>query len=390
MSILFLLKSFEIGGLEVVTSVLANKFVAEGHDVTLWAFYKGKTSLEERLDKRVNLVYGHGFHSGKANVASLRNIIIEKNIQIAINQWGLPYIPAKTLKRAIRGLDVKTIAVYHNDPSTNGRLKEVEIAIEHCDNPIKLSLLKFKLWTYRKITSASMRYIYRNSDRFMVLSQSFISHFENFTGKRNAQKLIVQTNPVTIKQPSETLDLNDKKKEVIYVGRLDYNQKRTYRIIETWALLEDIIPDWRLTIVGDGPERENLERLTRDLNLQHVRFEGFQRPEPYYKRASILILTSEYEGFPLVLAECMSFGVVPVVYGSYSAVYDIIKDGENGLIVKPQNGEFKAEAMAKALEQAMTDEDKRHDMAEKSIATSQNYSLDVIYEQWEGLFNDLK
>ena len=390
MSILFLLKSFEIGGLEVVTSVLANKFVAEGHDVTLWAFYKGKTSLEERLDKRVNLVYGHGFHSGKANVASLRNIIIEKNIQIAINQWGLPYIPAKTLKRAIRGLDVKTIAVYHNDPSTNGRLKEVEIAIEHCDNPIKLSLLKFKLWTYRKITSASMRYIYRNSDRFMVLSQSFISHFENFTGKRNAQKLIVQTNPVTIKQPSETLDLNDKQKEVTYVGRLDYNQKRTYRIIETWALLEDRIPDWRLTIVGDGPERENLERLTRDLNLQHVRFEGFQRPEPYYKRASILILTSEYEGFPLVLAECMSFGVVPVVYGSYSAVYDIIKDGENGLIVKPQNGEFKAEAMAKALEQAMTDEDKRHDMAEKSIATSQNYSLDVIYEQWEGLFNDLK
>lgn len=390
MSILFLLKSFEIGGLEVVTSVLANKFVAEGHDVTLWAFYKGKTSLEERLDKRVNLVYGHGFHSGKANVASLRNIIIEKNIQIAINQWGLPYIPAKTLKRAIRGLDVKTIAVYHNDPSTNGRLKEVEIAIEHCDNPIKLSLLKFKLWTYRKITSASMRYIYRNSDRFMVLSQSFISHFENFTGKRNAQKLIVQTNPVTIKQPSETLDLNDKQKEVTYVGRLDYNQKRTYRIIETWALLEDRIPDWRLTIVGDGPERENLERLTRDLNLQHARFEGFQRPEPYYKRASILILTSEYEGFPLVLAECMSFGVVPVVYGSYSAVYDIIKDGENGLIVKPQNGEFKAEAMAKALEQAMTDEDKRHDMAEKSIATSQNYSFDVIYKQWEGLFNDLK
>ena len=390
MSILFLLKSFEIGGLEVVTSVLANKFVAEGHDVTLWAFYKGKTSLEERLDKRVNLVYGHGFHSGKANVASLRNIIIEKNIQIAINQWGLPYIPAKTLKRAIRGLNVKTIAVYHNDPSTNGRLKEVEISIEHCDNPIKLPLLKFKLWTYQKITSASMRYIYRNSDRFMVLSQSFISHFEDFTGISNAQKLIAQTNPVTIKQPSETLDLNDKKKEVIYVGRLDYNQKRTYRIIETWALLEDIIPDWRLTIVGDGPERENLERFARDLNLQHVRFEGFQRPEPYYKRASILTLTSEYEGFPLVLAECMNFGVVPVVYGSYSAVYDIIKDSENGLIVKPQNGEFKAKAMAKALEQAMTDEDKRHDMAEKAIATSQNYSLDVIYKQWEDLFNDLK
>lgn len=46
-----------------------------------------------------------------------------------------------------------------------------------------------------------------------------------------------------------------------------------------------------------------------------------------------MILTSEYEGFPLVLAEAMSFGVIPVVYGSYSAVYDIISDGVDGMIL---------------------------------------------------------
>lgn len=390
MNILFLLKSFEIGGLEVVTSVLANKFVAEGHHVTLWAFFKGKTSLEDRLDKHVNLVYGHGFHSDKKNAASLRNSIIEKNIQIVINQWGLPYLPAKTLKKAIRGLNVKIIAVYHNDPSTNGRLKEVEIAIEHCDNPIKLPLLRFKLWTYKKITSASMRYIYRNSDRFMVLSKSFISHFEDFTGIRNASKLIVQTNPITIKQSSETLDMKAKHKEVIYVGRLDYNQKRTYRVIETWSLLEDKISDWCLTIVGDGSERKILERLTRDLNLLHVHFEGFQKPEEYYKRASILVLTSEYEGFPLVLAECMSFGVVPVVYGSYSAVYDIIKHQENGIIVQPQNGKFDVNEMARNLAFVMGNEPKRNEMAKNAILTSRrDYSLESIYRSWEKVFNVL-
>ena len=68
MNILFLLKSFEIGGLEVVTSVLANKFSDEGHNVILWAFYEGKTSLADRLNDRVRIFYGNGFNAGKKNV----------------------------------------------------------------------------------------------------------------------------------------------------------------------------------------------------------------------------------------------------------------------------------------------------------------------------------
>ena len=95
MNILFLLKSFEIGGVEVVTSILANKFVSEGHQVILWAFYEKNPSLENRLDKRIELVYNKGFSFCKENVESLRSILIRKNIQVVINQWGLPYIPEK-------------------------------------------------------------------------------------------------------------------------------------------------------------------------------------------------------------------------------------------------------------------------------------------------------
>lgn len=109
MNILFLLKSFEIGGLEVVTSVLANKFVNEGHNVTLWAFYEGKTSLKDRLDKRVNLVYGNGFNSGKENVKSLRDVLTDNKIQVVINQWGLPFIPAHALKKQQRGWMSKSL-----------------------------------------------------------------------------------------------------------------------------------------------------------------------------------------------------------------------------------------------------------------------------------------
>ena len=390
MNILFLLKSFEIGGLEVVTSVLANKFVNEGHNVTLWAFYEGKTSLKDRLDSRVTIIYGNGFNSKKENVKLLRDVLANNKIQVVINQWGLPFIPAYTLKKAAKGLKIKTIAVYHNDPSSNGRTKEVEIALERCDNPLKRALLKIKLYAFKQITAASMRYIYRNSDRFMVLSESFIKHFEDFTGIRHANKLIVQTNPITIDTEHYELDLSKKQKEIVYVGRIDNQQKRTSRVIETWALLEDKHPDWMLRIVGDGEERENLERLCYDLNLKRVVFEGFKQPSEYYKRASILVLTSEYEGFGLVIVEGMSFGVVPVVLGSYSAIYDILKNKENGIIVPydKQVG-FHAEEMAYEVSWLMEHKTEREKMARSAYESSRNFSLDKIVTNWQSTLNNL-
>ena len=90
MNILFLLKSFEVGGLEVVTTTLANKFQKEGHKVVIWTFSEGKTSLVSRLDENVKLVYGVGFNLSKCNINALRTVLIDEKIQIVINQWGLP------------------------------------------------------------------------------------------------------------------------------------------------------------------------------------------------------------------------------------------------------------------------------------------------------------
>lgn len=92
------------------------------------------------------------------------------------------------------------------------------------------------------------------------------------------------------------------------------------------------------------------------MNLYNISFEGFRHPEEYYKRASLLVLTSEYEVFPLVLAESMSFDVVPVVYNRYSAVYDIIDDGKNSLVLPFTADGFHAERMASKLSTLMSDE----------------------------------
>ena len=150
-------------------------------------------------------------------------------------------------------------------------------------------------------------------------------------------------------------------------------------------MLEDRFPDWQLTIVGDGPELAGVERRARELGLEHVCFEGFQKPRPYYERASVLMLTSEYEGFPLVLAECMSFGVIPAVYGSYSAVYDIVEDGKNGLILPYDKKGYNAALMAEKLSVLMQSSDERQRMAENAIVTSRKYALEAIYQSWEQL-----
>ena len=178
-------------------------------------------------------------------------------------------------------------------------------------------------------------------------------------------------------------------KEIIYVGRLDFVQKRVYRVIDTWNYLEERFPDWRLTIVGDGEDRENLENHVRCLGLKHVSFEGFQKPIDYYKRASILLLTSDFEGFPLVLAECMSYGVIPAVYNSYSAVCDIIDDGKDGIVLPYHKNGYNANEAAGKIASIMMDDGKREQMALAVIKKSKEYSVEKIYREWERVFHSL-
>lgn len=382
MKILFLLRSLDIGGLEVVTAMLANKFVSEGHHVSVFAFEKRSGKVMPRFGKGIEITIAGEYRKTKKNINLLRKLLIKNKIDVVVNQWGLPLIPIKTLCAAKKWLPVKVISVYHNDPQQNGRIQGVETQIQKTNNPLKKTLLIMKKMLYRVITGYAMRYIYRESDVFEVLSPSFVSHFQQFTCLKNTPKLVVQTNPITIDIDGFEYKVEEKRKEILFVGRIDYTQKRVFRVIKTWAQLETFFPDWQLTIVGDGEERANIEHMVSDLELKHVKFEGFQPPRAYYERASILMLTSEFEGFPLVLAECMSFGVVPVVYGSYSAVYDIVADGVDGLIIPKTDKKFNAAIMAGRIRNIMDDKNKMNAMALAAIEKSKIYSIDKIYDQW--------
>ena len=387
MNILFLMKYYSLGGVEMVTNVLASRFLDNGCRVSIVSFIEPSNEILCRKDSRIIYYLLSGFNTSKKNIDQLRNILIEEKIDIVINQWGLPYVPIYVLKKASKGLSLKIFSVHHNSPKTNGRLKDIEIAMSETNNKFcALILCMKKVLTYY-VTSYSMWYVYQKSDKYILLSDSYIREFLSFTRVKKATKLVVITNPITIPYIEEYEKiLSYKRKEIIYVGRIDYNQKRVYRVIEVWKLLEKKYPDWKLIIIGDGEEKSKLEEQSFQLGLKRIVFEGFKNPLEYYKYASLLILTSEYEGFPLVIPEGMAWGVVPCVYGSYSAVYDIVKDDVYGIIIEPQKDEFDAENMAERMSLLMCDNVRLKLMAKAAKQMSNQYSLDVVSDSWYKLF----
>ena len=389
MNILFLLKNFGTGGLEVVSRTLANEFVKNGHNVSFFILHVEDARILSGLSGNINVYEREKYSLSYGSIESLRRVLIKDSIQIIINQWGLPFIPVTVAKIASFRLKICIISVHHNSPDANGKLLKIKNELSETDSTIRKYVLRVIYSLVLMLMSASMRYVYNRSDCYMVLSSSFVAKFKSFTGIMNPKKLIVQTNPLTIEASGYSYLSAIKEKEVIYIGRLDSNQKKVQRLVEVWSLVEKKHSDWRLTIVGDGPDKGMLEQSVRVNNLKNVHFEGYQSPRPYYERASVLMLTSDFEGFPLVLPECMSFGVVPVVYGSYSAVYDIIKDGENGRIVKQVNNTFDKEAMADVLDEIIRNDDKRQEMALSAIETSRQYSINSIYNSWNKIFEKL-
>lgn len=389
MNVLFLMKAYHIGGIEVVTAVLANNFIKHGHKVCIVTFNAPDDMMIEKTDSKVKIYNLGHYEYSEANAKKLRSILVENSIDVVVNQWGLPYIPCRVLMKAKQGLNVKTIAVYHNQIDTNARIKDVEIAIASTNSSVRKFILGIKKAVVKAISSASMKYVYNHSDIYQVLSESYVDLFKQFTGIRNPRKLMVQTNPVTVDTSQYHYVQTEKRKEIVYMGRIDYNQKRAYRVIDTWVLLEDRFPDWQLTIIGDGAERGNIEEQVARMNLKHVVFEGFQKPEPYYERASLLLLTSEYEGFPLVLPECMSYGVVPIVYDSYSAVKDIIEDKINGVIIPFHSSGYNAKEAADKISTIMDNESVRDGMAKAAIKKSKCYVIENVYKSWENTFKAL-
>ena len=388
MNLLFLLGKFpSICGVETVTAILANEFSARGHEVHVVSFEQVTETPSPALDSRVTL-HRLGYPvSSQANLAALRDLLSSRRIDIVINQWCLPFHVTRLCRKAMRGLSCRLLAVHHNAPDCNARLEGLRMRMARAGNPVNRAFLRLLLKGCAMATGASLRYVYAHSDRYILLSDSFHRAFRNITGLKNTGKLLTIPNPVTVENREFRYDPAFKKKELLFVGRLEPNQKRVSRVLETWALLEPRFPDWTLRLVGDGPEKEALQAFCAERRLERVSFEGFRNPAPYYEQASLLLLASEYEGLPLVVVEGMSFGAVPLLYGSFSSAYDLVDHGQNGCIL-PASGGFQARQMADMAAGLMQSPAALHAMAREAAAKSRKFTREHVVRQWEEVFRN--
>ena len=121
---------------------------------------------------------------------------------------------------------------------------------------------------------------------------------------------------------------------ILVVGRLVQAQKRVRDLVPFYKALCDLLPQFSLVVVGDGPERSFLERALCD-GSGRASFAGSLPPEAIvaqYMRAHFFVQLSDYEGLSIALLEAMGHGVVPVVTAIESGVRQVIDDKENGFL----------------------------------------------------------
>lgn len=389
MNILFLYRIYPCyGGVEVVTTVLANRFVADGHKVTIASIEQPNMELAEQLTQGIDLVKLEYPVTCKGNVEKLHQIVVDKKIDLIINQWGLPYKTTQLCNAAIKGTSCNLISVLHGSPYTSKVIIKAQDKVRNAGNPLSKALYSSILWAKEQVIKWSIRYNVKHNEKYILLSDGFIKPLIDYTGTKKTDNIIAIGNPVTIPVDLTGFSLENKKKQILYAGRMDFENKRVNRILDAWKTIANDYQDWELVLVGDGPHKQQLLKTIADENIPRVHFEGFQKDPPirFYKDASIYMLTSDLEGFGLVIIESMSFGVVPIVYGSYEAVYDIIEEDWSGFITPMP---YANENSVKCLRTLIENEDKRKQMAVAAMERAKLFTVDSVVKQWYKVFEEV-
>lgn len=172
-------------------------------------------------------------------------------------------------------------------------------------------------------------------------------------------------------------------KRVIFVGRLD-SQKGFQYLNAIWRIIEERHPDWRLDIYGEGADLQ--EKLTIMPQGKHVYLHGQTLDIlDKYKESSILILTSVYEPFGLVIPEAMSCGIPVVAFDCPYGPSEIITNGKDGFLIEC----YDIEAFANQLCLLMEDELLRKEIGQNAISSAQRFRKELIIPQWMNLFRSL-
>lgn len=387
----FVIQMDQLGGVARIVSDKVNWLVEHGYEVTVCDIENWEMTPYYELDPRVKFRIG-GMQTTPGGiwtrlkgviraVKKVRNVIGEERPDVIVNAhcplvtWVLPFLKVEGLWFKVYGKHKRPLLIAEMHQSRQG----LEVFNRKFMSPVGR-------WLHRW----SIRWIYGKYDRFVVLTNGDREQWRlkncvtipNFVEKKSRTELTEFTDYDKIAKSdnyknSDKLSVSEEK-QIIMLARL-MPQKRIDLMIRAWAMVADDFPNWKVKVLGEGMERENLGALTTELGVQ----DSFLMPGgvkdvcPELSRSSILCLTSEYEGFGIVLIEAMQAGV-PVMAMEYVGVHDIICDVKDGYIVP--FGDVKA--YAERLRTLMSHPEERRRLAENARISVKKFEKEHVMKQW--------
>lgn len=230
-----------------------------------------------------------------------------------------------------------------------------------------------------KIRTRQDERLVRSFDRFVVLTEEDKGYWGDIPN------ITVIPNAALLSEGPQSTTGNHR---VIAVGRMDY-QKGFDRLVKAWDIVcrDSRFADWRLDIYGQGEWREMLQGMIDSRGLQgrialNAPTKGITDE---YAASSMLVMSSNYEGFPMVMIEAMACGLPVVAFDFKCGPRDIIDNGRNGFIVP--NGDI--EGLAHAMMRVMGDDELRRSMGAAAVKVTERYSEEAVMKQWVELFETM-
>jgi GalNAc-alpha-(1->4)-GalNAc-alpha-(1->3)-diNAcBac-PP-undecaprenol alpha-1,4-N-acetyl-D-galactosaminyltransferase len=366
--VMLVISSLRCGGAEHVMSAIANYWAGRGWQVTLVTLDPTSTDffpihpLVERIGMGVSGVSHTSWEAVRNTVTRLGRL--RKVIRSARPEVIVSFMPPTTILSL-----------------TAGWLERVPVVVSERADPGQYSLPRF--W------SAMRRLAYPRAGAVVVQTPEVLRWAERFVPQRVVH---IIPNFVAVPHPAGTPEADrpplekEGLRHVVAMGRFN-SQKAFDILIRAFAKSSVGRPEWRLTILGDGEDRKQLELLIKDLGVTSVvRLPGrVANPGIYLSAADLFVLSSRYEGFPNALLEAMAVGLPVIATNCESGPSHIVQHEVDGILVPVEN----VDALASAMAVLMDDASLRKRLGERATAVSERYAIDSIMSRWESLLNEV-
>ncbi|MBM7709072.1 glycosyltransferase [Enterococcus lemanii] len=367
------------GGTEFVIVQLANAFVERGFDVTiLCTYYLGEPVYP--LDKRVKIDY---LTRLKPNRESLKTALEQKNIWQIVKEglYATRVLITKKLVliKAFRQIKDGTILSSRNEDT-------ILLSLFGHKDVVKIGHIHHNIEKNDAVTKSLMKR-YRHIDAVVFLTEELRDKAEQWTqNRKNQARYVAIANAIT---PLENPIQLKREKVILSVGRL-HPEKGYTRLLNAFKGIHTHAPEWQLQIIGEGSLLPTLQEQVAQLELtEHVSFLGFLDNQTIRQKmleASIYAMTSESEGFGIVLVEAMDAGLPLIAYDVPVGPRAIIANYQNGFLIENDNqSEFVQKTLALIKDEAL-----REQFGKYSKNIAQKYTMDQVFFEWLALLASIK